>query len=105
MLAAKLLTIWQFSREQAIRYACICKASVLCHTTPFISSMSTKEVVIPSATSGEKDCIEIINETLIAFLASYSGNYTLMAGQQAFSYAQIYLHNIWVSFEEAYYLR
>lgn len=105
MLATKLLTIWQFTGEQAIRYACICKASVLCHTTPFVSSMFTKEVVIPATTSGEKDCIEIINEILIAFLALYSDNYTSMAGEQVFNYAQIYLHSIWIFFEEVYYLR
>lgn len=105
MLATKFLNIWCFTGEQASRHTSICKASVLGHTMPFSSSMFTKEAVIPDTSSEGKDCIERINENLIAPLVLYSGNYTLMAGVQAFNYALKCLHNIWVSFKEVYYLR
>jgi len=48
---------------------------------PFISSMFTKEVVIPATSSGQEDCTETVNETLIAFLTLCSDNYTLMSGE------------------------
>lgn len=62
-----------------MKYSCICKASVLGYTMPFISSKFTKEVIIPATSAGEKDCAEIVNENLIGFLALYSGNYMPVA--------------------------